>query len=431
MGTKGQKRRRPKTVDISESHIVISELDENSASETASIPQKKNLCILIDGDPLKTPKGSIVAEPDEHLLREIVAELEYEDKLDVRRISLYNLYCTQKDFLEDDAFSPSDEEIDEWIRADPVLKTCAGPEVIDQLRFLGPITQYLEQNKLSHPHFSQGSEPDESYFEFVEGGRENFDGIRRLIRNEVKSFGNEQLAVLVTVLTVYYSALLGILLAKGTITASQFAVAYLTSHCINSKVWEKTDRKEERTFLEEVKREAQCMLNYLDVFSSTSYELRNLLTQGEGMKLEFKATMRWNLRANIEDRKMEHAVLKSVAAFLNTDGGTLLVGVSDQGEVLGIELDKFPDSDKYLLHFANLLKRSIGKKHLNNIHYQLVGNSGCQVLRVDCTKSTIPVFLLKGKTEEFYIRTGPSSIPLSTSESVQYIQEHFRQGTGG
>ena len=115
MGTKGQKRRRPKTVDISESHIVISELDENSASETASIQQKKNLCILIDGDPLKTPKGSIVAEPDEHLLREIVAELEYEDKLDVRRISLYNLYCTQKDFLEDDAFSPSDEEIDECL----------------------------------------------------------------------------------------------------------------------------------------------------------------------------------------------------------------------------------------------------------------------------------------------------------------------------
>ena len=59
------------------------------------------------------------------------------------------------------------------------------------------------------------------------------------------------------------------------------------------------------------------------------------ISKGEGMQVEFKATLRVNLHTNQNDVKMEHAVLKTLAAFLNSKGGTLFIGVNDSGEVVG------------------------------------------------------------------------------------------------
>ena len=141
--------------------------------------------------------------------------------------------------------------------------------------------------------------------------------------------------------------------------------------------------------------------------------------------MEFKSTLRWNLKANLADAKLEHSTLKTIVAFLNTDGGTILVGVDDEGNVLGIEADQFANEDKYMLHFVNLVNDKIGKQYSDYIRWELKEVGDKKVLRIDCSRSPSPVFLKVSGQEEFYIRTGPSTVQLSTSEVLEYSRKHF------
>jgi len=70
-----------------------------------------------------------------------------------------------------------------------------------------------------------------------------------------------------------------------------------------------------------------------------SHPILQLVAHGEGANLEFKQTLEHNNRTNQRDAGVVIASLKAIAAFLNTDGGTLLIGVSDTGEVKGLERD--------------------------------------------------------------------------------------------
>jgi hypothetical protein len=73
--------------------------------------------------------------------------------------------------------------------------------------------------------------------------------------------------------------------------------------------------------------------------------------KAEGVNVEYKATLRINLETGQNDSRMESAVLKSIAAFLNTHGGKLMIGVRDDESSLGVEADKFASEDKMSLHF--------------------------------------------------------------------------------
>ncbi|EKD26598.1 MAG: hypothetical protein ACD_79C01103G0001 [uncultured bacterium] len=79
-----------------------------------------------------------------------------------------------------------------------------------------------------------------------------------------------------------------------------------------------------------------------------------LISKGEGQHIEFKSTLRMNLHTMKPDREMEFAVLKTIAGFLNSEGGTLLIGLNDQGEIIGIKNDNFTNKDKMMLHLTNL-----------------------------------------------------------------------------
>jgi len=66
-------------------------------------------------------------------------------------------------------------------------------------------------------------------------------------------------------------------------------------------------------------------------------EVLELIKKGESEKIEFKSTLRTNLYTKEIDKKIELSVLKTINAFLNSNGGTLLIGVNDKGELLGTE----------------------------------------------------------------------------------------------
>lgn len=150
------------------------------------------------------------------------------------------------------------------------------------------------------------------------------------------------------------------------------------------------------------------------------------ISRGEGMQVEFKSTLRVNLQTGQSDPKMEFAVLKTLAAFLNSKGGTLFVGVNDRGEVIGLENDKFQNEDKLLLHLDNLVKSQLGGSVFACIKPTIGEIAGKRFLAVECLPSNKPVFLKGPSGEEFFIRAGASSPALPASHTHDYIQQRFK-----
>ena len=155
-------------------------------------------------------------------------------------------------------------------------------------------------------------------------------------------------------------------------------------------------------------------------------EVLVLIKKGENDKLEFKSTLRTNLHTNQFDRKIEHSTLKTISAFLNSEGGILLIGVSDNNAIFGIERDNFQNNDKFNLHFTNLIKEYVGNEFLPYLHFELVLVENKNILKVDCMKSDKPVFLKFNKEEEFYIRVGSATVQITGSKLVNYIKNNFK-----
>ena len=157
-------------------------------------------------------------------------------------------------------------------------------------------------------------------------------------------------------------------------------------------------------------------------------EIFELIKKGETEKIEFKSTFRTNLHTNEIDRKIEYSVLKTLVAFMNSKGGTLLIGISDSGEIIGTEKDKFESKDNYALHLTNIIKTKIGKKFFPLVNFKFNEIDKKTILILECEKSNMPVFIRSPTDEEeFYIRIGPSSIQIKGSELIDYIEKNFKK----
>ncbi|MDX2478782.1 MAG: ATP-binding protein, partial [Desulfuromusa sp.] len=151
--------------------------------------------------------------------------------------------------------------------------------------------------------------------------------------------------------------------------------------------------------------------------------LREYISGGEGPKVEFKSTIRTNLQTGKRGKEIEFAWLKAVTAFLNSDGGTLLLGVADSGEICGIGADEFENNDRCLLHVKNLLNQHIGAEFSSYIFTTILDCSEGSAVMLECRPAGAAVFLKIGKNEEFYVRSGPSSTKLSPSQTLSYMAE--------
>ena len=158
---------------------------------------------------------------------------------------------------------------------------------------------------------------------------------------------------------------------------------------------------------------------------------KELIEQGEGLDLEFKALLRGTMSANKDGYDLEYACFKTISALMNTRGGMLLVGVKDDGQVIGIEKDGFANNDKFMTHFWHMFESAIGKPHSGFVQTAFEALDGKSVFIVRCQKSDSPVFLKykrasgNEKVEEFFVRTGPSSERLGMQEAFDYIRKHF------
>lgn len=156
-------------------------------------------------------------------------------------------------------------------------------------------------------------------------------------------------------------------------------------------------------------------------------DIAALVAGGESDAVEFKSTLRVNLHTGNPDPRMEHTALKTLAGFLNSRGGTLIIGVADDGTPVGIERDNFPSEDAMSLHLVNIIKTRMEPQTMAalQIHYDDYEDS--RVMVVECRRSPIPVYLIDGNEESFFIRTGPSTTQLSISQAHDYIKAWFNQ----
>lgn len=154
-----------------------------------------------------------------------------------------------------------------------------------------------------------------------------------------------------------------------------------------------------------------------------------LLEGGESQHLEYKSSLLWDYHRQTRNKDLYEPVMKGLAAFMNTEGGTLLIGVDDGGEVLGLEADfsaiKKPNNDGYESVFNNAFNQMIGaefRPYLQVMFPEVDGKTICVLL---AQPSPRPVYLQYKGVEKFYIRAGNANQPLSVSKATQYIQTHF------
>lgn len=150
-------------------------------------------------------------------------------------------------------------------------------------------------------------------------------------------------------------------------------------------------------------------------------EVERIIEEGECERVEFKSTLRTNLETGEADKRMEKAVLKTIVAFLNSNGGNLLIGVADDGSILGADEASFDNRDKMNLHLNNLIKSRIGAEFLPQITVMNVEFDDKVVIRVKCSPTEKPVFLTDGKIEIFYVRNGSQTDELTGMALLDYV----------
>lgn len=160
------------------------------------------------------------------------------------------------------------------------------------------------------------------------------------------------------------------------------------------------------------------------------YDAKYLIKQKENKNLEFKETLRFDIKKVEVNKELEKVIAKTIIGFLNAEGGNLIIGVSDKGEIRGLEKDinTLPkkDIDGFQNHLTMIIKTMIGVNFLNSIDVNFETIEEKDVCVISVKKGHKPAYLKnQDNKEEFFVRVGNSTQPLSMSEAEEYIKEHF------
>lgn len=159
-------------------------------------------------------------------------------------------------------------------------------------------------------------------------------------------------------------------------------------------------------------------------------DIRTLISGGESESVEFKQSLRWDFTLERVNKGLGLTVVKTVAGFLNGEGGTLLIGVSDAGTIEGIEKDystlKHPDKDGFEQYIMQLLARYCGADICPFIHTFFHRLDGKDIARVYIEPSPHPVYVSLEDASLFYLRTGNGTRSLGVEEALTHVSYHWR-----
>lgn len=172
----------------------------------------------------------------------------------------------------------------------------------------------------------------------------------------------------------------------------------------------------------------QALIEEAEVLHKKS--VSELITLGETATLEFKSTFQWDVVQGKQATYLKHEVYKTIAAFLNSDGGTLVIGVEDSGKVCGIERDiKLAQNsrDGFQKLLAAGVRETIGAEFSPYIKIRFEPVNGEEVCLVDVDAASEPAYIKTSKDSEFYIRIASTSHALNNEETVKYVTMHWER----
>jgi len=166
---------------------------------------------------------------------------------------------------------------------------------------------------------------------------------------------------------------------------------------------------------------------------SVDQQIAALIAAGESSTVEFKSSVRWDMRENRPNEPLKFSVIKTVAAFLNTNGGTLLIGVDDERHVVGLRGDysqfkKADTRDAFENWLTTQFIDQFGKPASRSYSLTFHEVDGQDICRIEVQPSPDPVYVDEkgGKPAQLYIRTGNASRALDTREIIEYSRHRWR-----
>ena len=161
----------------------------------------------------------------------------------------------------------------------------------------------------------------------------------------------------------------------------------------------------------------------------TTTAVGDLITQGENDHVEFKASIRWDFKENAINKNLQETIAVAITGMLNGKGGILLIGVTDNGTVLGIEKDlqtlRKPTTDGFQLALTDIVKTYVGLEYMAYIRTRFELIDGKHICIVSIEKSPTPVFLATGDVHKFWVRMGNSTRSLDVKATMSYVQANW------
>jgi hypothetical protein len=163
-------------------------------------------------------------------------------------------------------------------------------------------------------------------------------------------------------------------------------------------------------------------------------DLASIIALGEGPHLEFKSSFRWDLEQSRINRTLEGVVLKTLAGFLNSAyGGTLLIGVADDGEIIGLEKDyqslKKPNQDGFEQAIMTAISTNLGADLCSSVHVLFHVIDHKDICRLIISPAHRPVFLTQNGTPKLFVRTGGATRDLNIQEALEFVQIRWKKDT--
>lgn len=157
--------------------------------------------------------------------------------------------------------------------------------------------------------------------------------------------------------------------------------------------------------------------------------LTKILQQDENDEIEYKSSLRWDYRQNKVNKELEKTVMKTVAGFMNNEGGVLVIGVDDEKSILGLERDiktlRKKNIDGFANHFTQIFSGYLGAEYRQLVKIKLQRYKNEEVCVAYVGRSKVPVYLDSDGDSQLYVRTGNSTTLMNVKEANKYISLHW------
>lgn len=413
---------------------------------------EKQYAITLEGSLLKTPSGKVYSSFNKDLIENTIYDLQkYSDiQIDennsligepLEALSFYTLFCSQLDVWNTTDKKFCINQIINGINKDPFTNISAGPERGDQLHQWRSIINLLDKKGYD--------------FDLLQYYNRNPSEVLSLAEEISKDFNNSSPAEK----SIFWNLLQhGSIIASWAFTYQGLNEVKVTTALIASGYYlmeiDVTACETNSTYNEIKKKFYKEILESFDLSLKFKELSMDELVSEESISLEYKASFRTpypnypdqaindngqtiyklgnkEFKSKKEIHKfIEKQSLKTLVAFMNTNGGKLIIGVHEKDnhkDLVGLDREGFESMDKYTLHISQQITNRIGKiYHGDYINIDIKTRDDKSYCIIECKKfipgkNQIPVFL---DDKYCYRRTGPrSDLVNSGPELANFINE--------